>query len=387
MARLVLRRGTESRLRAGHPWIYRTQVADLKGFTRAGEAVDVVDAGGRFVGRGFYNPRPSLCCRLLTRRDETIDAEFFVRRLEAAREYRRAAGLVTDAYRLCWSEADALPGLVVDRYGPVSVMQCLTLGMSGVHEWIEAALDRMFPDGRVHRQDDATAARLEGFEPRQDPPDAELVITEGDCRFAVTPGAGHKTGLYLDQVVNRRLAARHAAGRRILDAFCYSGAFACHLLRAGATHALLLDSSADALALARRNLELNGVAGQAELRDGNAFDVLRELEAAGERFGAIVLDPPPFTRRKDAVEAAARGYKEINIRALRLLEPSGVLATFSCSHHITPALFEEICRDAAGDAGIHPRHLHTLTQSPDHPILLTVPESRYLTGLLLQRPA
>jgi len=387
MARLVLRRGAESRLRAGHPWIYRTQVADLKGFTRAGEAVDVIDAGGRFVGRGFYNPRPSLCCRLLTRRDETIDAEFFVRRLEAAREYRRAAGLVADAYRLCWSEADALPGLVVDRYGPVSVVQCLTLGMSGVHEWIEAALGRMFPDGRVHRQDDATAARLEGFEPRQDPPDAELVITEGDCRFAVTPGAGHKTGLYLDQVVNRRLVARHAAGRRILDAFCYSGAFACHLLRAGATHALLLDSSADALALARRNLELNGVAGQAELREGNAFDVLRELEAAGERFGVIVLDPPPFTRRKDAVGAAARGYKEINIRALRLLEPSGVLATFSCSHHITPSLFEEICRDAAGDAGIHPRHLRTLTQSPDHPILLTIPESRYLTGLLLQRLA
>ena len=387
MARLVLRRGAESRLRAGHPWIYRTQVADLKAFTRAGEAVDVVDAGGRFVGRGFYNPRPSLCCRLLTRRDETIDAEFFVRRLEAAREYRRAAGLVADAYRLCWSEADALPGLVVDRYGPVSVMQCLTLGMSGVHEWIETALGRMFPDGRVHRQDDATAARLEGFEPRQDPPDAELVITEGDCRFAVTPGAGHKTGLYLDQVVNRRLVARHATGRRTLDAFCYSGAFACHLLRAGATHALLLDSSADALALARRNLELNGAAGQAELREGNAFDVLRELEAAGERFGVIVLDPPPFTRRKDAVGAAARGYKEINIRALRLLEPSGVLATFSCSHHITPSLFEEICRDAAGDAGIHPRHLRTLTQSPDHPVLLTIPESRYLTGLLLQRLA
>ena len=387
MARLVLKRGAESRLRAGHPWIYRTQVADLKGFTRAGEAVDVVDAGGRFVGRGFYNPRPSLCCRLLTRRDETIDVEFFVRRLEAAREYRRAAGLVADAYRLCWSEADALPGLVVDRYGPVNVVQCLTLGMSGVHEWIEAALGRMFPDGRVHRQDDATAARLEGFEPRQDPPDVELVITEGDCRFAVTPGAGHKTGLYLDQVVNRRLVARHAAGRRILDAFCYSGAFACHLLRAGATHALLLDSSADALALARRNLELNGMAGQAELREGNAFDVLRELEAAGERFGVIVLDPPPFTRRKDAVGAAARGYKEINLRALRLLEPSGVLATFSCSHHITPSLFEEICRDAAGDAGIHPRHLRTLTQSPDHPVLLTIPESRYLTGLLLQRLA
>src|SRR5215510_13514334 len=270
MARLVLKRGAEARLRAGHPWIYRTQIADLQGFSKAGEAVEVVDAGGHFVGRGFYNPRPSLCCRLLTRRDEAIDAEFFARRLQAAWEYRRTAGLVADAYRLCWSEADALPGLVVDRYGSMSVMQCLTLGMSDIHGWIEGALGRLFPDGRVRRQDDATAARLEGFEPRQDPAGEEIMVAEGDCRFAVTPGAGHKTGLYLDQVVNRR----------VVDAFCYSGAFACHALQAGATQAILLDSSADALALARRNLELNGVAGRASLREGNAFDVLRELEAA-----------------------------------------------------------------------------------------------------------
>src|SRR5262249_35711015 len=175
----------------------------------------------------------------------------------------------------------------------------------------------------------------------------EILVAEGDCRFAVIPGAGHKTGLYLDQVVNRREVARHAAGRRVLDAFCYSGAFACHALQAGAAQAILLDSSPDALALARRrarrNLELNSVMDRASVREGNAFDVLRELEAAGERFGVIVLDPPPFTRRKDAVEAAARGYKEINLRALRLLEPGGILATFSCSHHITPSHFEDIC--------------------------------------------
>jgi 23S rRNA (cytosine1962-C5)-methyltransferase len=387
MARLVLKRGAESQIRAGHPWIYRTQVADLKGFSRAGEAVEVLDAGGRFLGRGFYNPRPSLCCRLLTRRDEAVDAGLFQRRLEAAWEYRRGAGLVSDAYRLCWSEADGLPGLVVDRYGATSVVQCLTLGMWQSEEWIAGALERLFPDGRIHRQDDATAARLEGFAPRQSQAGEEIVVTEEDCRFGVTPGAGHKTGLYLDQVANRSLVARHAAGRRMLDAFCYSGAFACHALKAGATRAVLLDSSSEALALAQRNLDLNGVSDLAELREGNAFDVLRELEAAGERFGIVVLDPPPFTRRKDAVEAAARGYKEINIRALRLLERRGVLATFSCSHHITPARFEEICRDAAGDAGVQPRLLGTLGQHRDHPVLLTIPESRYLTGLLLERTA
>ena len=384
MGRLVLKRGAEQRIRAGHPWIYRTQVADLKGFSQAGEAVEVLDSGGLYLGQGFYNPRPSLCCRLLTRHDEAIDAEFFMRRLEAACEYRRTAGLISDAYRLCWSEADGLPGLVVDRYGPVSVVQCLTLGMSRAADWIAAALAQLFPDGRVHRLDEATAARLEGFEPRQDPAGTELVITEGGCRFGVTPGSGHKTGLYLDQAENRALITRHAAGRRMLDAFCFSGAFACHAIRSGATEAMLLDSSADALALARRNLELNGAADRAVLKEGNAFDLLRGLEAAGERFGLAVLDPPPFTRRKDSIDAAARGYKEINIRGLRLLEPGGVLATFSCSHHITPGLFEDICREAAGDAGVTVRVLRSLTQSRDHPVLLTVPESRYLTGLLLE---
>lgn len=385
MARLILKRGEDARLRAGHPWIYRSQVADLKGFSRAGEAVEVLDAAGHYLGQGFYNPRPSLCCRLLTRRNEAIDADFFRRRLEAAWEYRRASGLIADAYRLCWSEADELPGLVVDRYGPVSVVQCLTLGMWEAAEWIEAALHRLFPDGTVHRQDEATAARLEGFVARQDPAGPELVVTEDGCRFGVTAGGGHKTGLYLDQAGNRALVARHAAGRRMLDAFCFSGGFACHALRARASQAVLLDSSPDALGLARRNLELNGLSDRAELKEGNAFDLLRELEAGGGRFGLVVLDPPPFTRRKDSVGAAARGYKEINIRALRLLERGGVLATFSCSHHISPGTFEDICRDAAGDAGVQVRLLDTLSQRRDHPVLLTVPESRYLTGLLLER--
>jgi 23S rRNA (cytosine1962-C5)-methyltransferase len=360
-------------------------VADLKGSWSAGVAVEVTDATGRYLGRGFYSPRSSLVCRLLTRADEAVNAALIRRRLEAALEWRRGASLVTPAYRLCWSEADGLPGLVVDRYGPVSVIQCLTLGMARNADWIREALTAIFPDGRVVRVDDPTAARIEGFDAvRETPPEAELVIEEGQGRFAVTLGAGQKTGLYLDQRDNRLLAAGLAQGRRVLDAFCYGGGFACHALLAGAERALLLDSSADALALAGRNLALNGVEARAELVSGNAFDGLRGLEARGERFGLVVLDPPPFTRRKDAVEAAARGYKEINIRGLRLLERGGRLATFSCSHHVTPAMFEEICRQAAGDAGVRTRVLATLTQSRDHPIILTIPESRYLTGLLLE---
>jgi 23S rRNA (cytosine1962-C5)-methyltransferase len=386
MATLILRRGAERRIRAGHPWIYRGEVADLKGAWSAAGAVDVTDSTGRHLGRGFYSPRSTLVCRLLTRSGEAVDAALYHRRLEAAREYRRAAGLAGAAYRLCWSEADGLPGLVVDRYGPVSVVQCLTLGMARTADWVREALDRLFPGDPVLRLDDPTAARIEGFEPVRESHETELIVEEGPARFAVSLGSGHKTGLYLDQRDNRLLVAGLARGRRMLDAFSYAGGFACQALLAGADSALLVDSSADALALAHRNLALNALEGRAFVGSGNAFDALRELEARGERFGLVVLDPPPFTRRKDAVAAAARGYKEINLRGLRLLERGGLLATFSCSHHVTPALFEDICRQAAGDAGLHVRILATLTQSRDHPVLLTVPETHYLTGLLLQLP-
>jgi 23S rRNA (cytosine1962-C5)-methyltransferase len=392
----VLKRGGDRRLCAGHPWIYRSEIADVQGPVSPGDVVEIASLDGRFLGRGYYNPRPALSCRMLTRRrDEAVDAELVLRRLALAKAYRRLTGLEADAYRLCWSEADGLPGLIVDRYATISVVQCLTLGMVRMAAWVNDALEQLFPGQAIHRTDDPTAARIEGFVPLRSPEPVpgegadedhaggSVVITEGECRFAVDLPA-HKTGFYLDQRENRLLVAVHAAGRRLLDAFCYTGAFACHGLRAGAREAVLIDSSPGALRGARRNLELNGVAARAHLQEQNAFDGLRALETAGQRFGLIVLDPPPFTRRKNALEAASRGYKEINLRGLRLLEAGGLLATFSCSHHVTPALFEGICRGAAGDAGVGVRVLAVLSQSRDHPVLLTVPETRYLTGLLLQ---
>lgn len=397
MGTIVLTRGEHARLRAGHPWIYRGEVADARRPWAPGDLVDVFAAGGQYVGRGTYNPRTSLACRLFTRRQEPVDPAFVLARLRAALAYRESAGLVASAYRLCWSEADGLPGLVVDRYAHVSVIQCLTLGMSRLIGAVAAAVHALFPDGRMYQLDDLTAARVEGFEPVRgwlaadgavaagSPDEAgEIVVTEGTCRFALRIGRGQKTGLYLDQRDNRRLVASLAAGRRMLDAFCYTGSFACHALAAGASRAVLLDSSAEALAGAMRNLELNGLADRAETMEANAFDGLRALGQARERFGLVVLDPPPFTRRKDTLEAAARGYKEINIRGLRLLERGGVLATFSCSHHVTPGLFESMCREAAADAGVPVRLQQTLGQSRDHPVLLHVPETRYLTGLLLE---
>jgi 23S rRNA (cytosine1962-C5)-methyltransferase len=417
VAEIVLKRGSDQRVRAGHPWVFRGEIGDLRGTWRPEEPVVVRDAAGRRLGQGHYNPRTSLAVRLLTRGEESVDADWFAARLAAALAYRRAHGLIADAYRLCWSEADGLPGLVVDRYGDLAVVQCLTLGMAKAVTAIAAGLEALFPGGGVFRADDPTAARLEGFPPRREwlstPPDApaavappgsppgeppgdppgyppadpnERLVAEGRCRLAVVPGGGQKTGLYLDQRENRAAVAAHGRERRVLDAFCYGAAFACHALTAGARAARCIDSSPDALALAARNLALNGLEARAELVEANAFDELRRLERAGERFGLVVLDPPPFTRRKDTLEAAARGYKEINLRGLRLLEPGGVLATFSCSHHVSPATFEAICRDAAADAGVPVRVLAVLGQSRDHPVALTIPESRYLTGLLLEAP-
>jgi 23S rRNA (cytosine1962-C5)-methyltransferase len=232
------------------------------------------------------------------------------------------------------------------------------------------------------------AAGLEGFAAERGwvdraGPDS-VVVEEDGVKLRVTLGGGHKTGLYLDQRVNHRRVADFAAGHSVLDAFAYTGAFACHALVRGARDAVCLESSHEAIAGARENFALNGVSDRAEIVAGNVFDELRRLEREGARFGLIVMDPPPFARSRAALDAAARGYKEINLRAMRLLAPGGRLATFSCSHHVSEAAFEEICQDAAADAGVTFRVLEKLTQAPDHPILLTVPETRYLKGLLVE---
>ena len=378
---LRLKRGHDRPL--SHPWIFKGDVAGVSAVDPGG-VVTVIDSMGRFVGRGFFNPRPALCCRILTRVDEPIDAGFFTRRVSESVGRRGSENLA----RLIWSEGDGLPWLVVDRYGDVAVLQCLTLGTSRARTTIVTALRGAIGDVPVFNADDETGAKLEGFAPARgwldrSGPDA-VVAEEDGVKLRVTVGGGHKTGLYLDQRVNHRLLADGAAGKLMLDAFAYSAGFACHALVRGASGAVCIESSPEALALARENFALNGVADRAELVAGNVFDELRRIERDGTRFGLIALDPPPFARSRTAVDAAARGYKEINLRAMRLLEPGGRLATFSCSHHVSEQAFEEICRDAASDARVTLRVVERLTQAPDHPVLLTVPETRYLKGLLLE---
>jgi 23S rRNA (cytosine1962-C5)-methyltransferase len=384
---LRLKRGHEAA--RTHPWIFKGDVADASD-VEPGSAITVVDAGGRFVGRGFYNPRPALCCRILTWTDDPLDAGFFRRRLETAVGLR-GRGQLQGAPTLCrlvWSEADGLPGFVVDRYGPVLITQCLTLGMARARPVLTAALSEIFPDTWVFDMDDPHAAQLEGFSaalgwaggsgPRT------VRVVESGVTFEVTIGIGHKTGLYLDQRENRARVGALARDRDVLDAFSYNAGFACHALRGGARRVACIESSPEAISAARQNLEINGFTAQAEIRASNVFDELRRLEREGARFGVVVLDPPPFARSRAALDAAARGYKEINLRALRLLEPGGSLFTFSCSHHVSDTMFEEVCREAAADAGVRVRVAERLGQAHDHPVLLSIPETRYLKGLQLE---
>jgi len=369
-----------------HPWIFKGDVADVSD-AEPGGVVTVVDSAARFVGRGHYNPGPALCCRLLTRRDEPIDAAFFARRIGAARA-RRGAVPATAARRLVWSEGDDLAGLVVDDYAGTLVVQCSTLGMARARDDILAALGLVLGERPVFGVDDPVAARREGFPPRHDwltaPGDARAVVDETGVRLGVTFGVGHKTGLYLDQRQNRLRAHTLAAGGDVLDAFSYTAAFACHALAGGVRRAVCLESSPEAIAAARENLALNGGGARADVRAVNAFDELRRLEREGARFDLVILDPPAFARGRGTVVAAARGYKEINLRALRLVTSGGHLMTFSCSHHVSDEHFEAICRDAAVDAGVSVRVVDILGQADDHPVLLEVPETRYLKGRLLQ---
>jgi 23S rRNA (cytosine1962-C5)-methyltransferase len=369
-----------------HPWVFKGDVADV-GAVEPGGVVTVLDSTARFVGRGHYNPGPALCCRILTREDEPIDAAFFARRIAAARA-RRGHVIETAARRLVWSEGDDLAGLVVDDYAGTLVMQCSTLGMARARDDVLAALRLVLGERPVFSVDDPGAARREGFVPRHgwltEPGEAAVVIDDAGVRLRVTFGTGHKTGLYLDQRQNHARARTLAAGRDVLDAFSYTAAFACHALAGGARRVVCLESSPDAIVAARDNLVLNDAAERADVRAVNVFDELRRLDRDRARFDLVILDPPAFARGRTTVEAAARGYKEINLRALRLLPAGGHLMTFSCSHHVSDAHFEAICREAAADAGVSVRVLEVLGQADDHPVLLEVPETRYLKGRLLE---
>ncbi len=386
--RVVLRKGRDRRLKAGHLWVYAGEIQKTDDGLSPGDAVEVVDHRGRFLARGYYNPASSITVRLLTRsRDEAPDAALLRRRIAQAVAYRRHFYDAGESCRLVFSEGDLLPGLTVDRYGPCLAVQIATLGMDRVRDDIVSALqDAVHPRGIYERSDLPTRLR-EGLEARtallsgEVPEEMEVILDE--LRFLVRLRAGQKTGLYLDHRFNRRALQPHARGRRVLDVFCNTGSFGLYALKAGAERCTGIEISAECLDLARRNAALNGFEDRCEWIEGNAFDHLRALDHAKERFDLIVLDPPAFTKSARATEAAVRGYKEINLRALRLAAPGAIIATSSCSYHLGPEEFLEVLRDAAADAGRDATLVEMRGQAPDHPIHLSVPETRYLKFALL----
>lgn len=372
-----------ARWRQGHPWIYRSDVLTT-GRTPAG-SVRVTDRSGRFLGQALFSPASEIRLRLLTREEEPVTGAWWRARVEAAAARRAGLTPETTAYRVVHAEGDGLPSLVVDRYGDVVVAQILSAGLEAVRPLVlEAIREVLRPEGVLLRND-ASVRRHEGLpleivEVQGSVPET-LEVRECGIRYLVSPRAGQKTGAFLDQRDNRVLMGRLAQGDA-LDVFTYQGLFALHVgLRCAGV--LAVDSSTAALDLARRNAELNGRR-NVEWREANAFDLLRALEREGRTFGTIVLDPPAFAKQKSAVPRALAGYKEINLRALRLLEPGGVLYTASCSFHVDRAAFLGMLAAAAADSGRRVALERVTGQSGDHPELLTVPETGYLKGAVLR---
>jgi 23S rRNA (cytosine1962-C5)-methyltransferase len=376
--------------RLGHPWVYAGEIEQIPPAAGDGDVVRVADSRGRFLGMAYLNRASKITLRYLSSRDEAIDAAWWQAQLQAALARRRHLPKLdqTNALRLANAEADGLPGLIVDRYAETLVVQFLALGLETWRHAIVAALQELVAPASVYERSDVAVRGLEGLPERSgllagvEPP--ELVeIYEGPARLLVDIRNGQKTGMYLDQRRNRAAAGSYAQGARLLNCFAYSGAFGVHAGLYGAAEVVNADISAAACALAERNMALNGLAERHRAVEANCFDLLRSYSDGGERFDMVILDPPAFTKSRGAVEGALRGYKEINLRAMRLLS-GGILVTCSCSQHIDDATFLEMLRAAARDARREVRILEHRGQGPDHPMLLRAPETRYLICIIAE---
>ncbi len=385
---VVLRRGREQRLRSGHLWVYEGEVEQVVGNPAPGDVVDVRSGRNELLGRGFYSPKSTIRVRLLTDRDEPVDEAFFERRLREAVNLRQRVVSGTSVYRLVYGEGDLLPGLVVDRYNDLLVMQTLTVGMDVRKELLADLLVGLVGARAVYLRNDPHTRELEGLPRHQGflRGEADLLqeVQEGPARFLVDVQRGHKTGWFCDQRENRLSVAGLAAGGEALEVFCYTGAFGVHAALAGARSVLGIEASEEAVQLARQNARLNGVLDRCEYRVANAFDELRALARAGRQFDWAVLDPPAFARRKEAVPRALVGYRDVNLWALKLLRPGGFLVTCSCSYHVDEASLWAVVLDAARDAGRRLRLVEQRWQARDHPALAAMPETRYLKCFVLQ---
>ena len=374
----------EDRIRRGHPWVYRSDVVEVA--AAAGDVVEVRTTRDRPLGYGLYSDRSEISLRMLTRGAEPPDEQFWRGRLDAAIRYRASLNIDASAYRLVHGEADLLPGLVVDRYGDFLVLQALAQATDRMAGELTRMLTELLEPAGILARNDPRVRLLEGLEQRVDVlhgtvPDA-IEVREGRIVYDVDPYRGQKTGLFLDQRENRVAAARYAHGR-LLDAFSYNGGFALALAPA-CDEVLAIDISEEAVARIVANARRNGIA-NIKARAMNVFDELRELERRAERFDTIVLDPPAFAKNKAAVRKALSGYKEINLRALKLLGPGGFLVTCSCSYNVSEAAFAEVLAEAAIDARADVVVVERRMQARDHPVMITIPETHYLKCFVLRK--
>jgi 23S rRNA (cytosine1962-C5)-methyltransferase len=391
LRRIVLKAGREKSLLRRHPWVFSGAIDEVEGAPQAGDTVAIVTWRGEFLAYGAYSPQSQIRARVWSfDRDASIDAAFFRDAIRRAVAYRNAVvGSKSSAVRLVHGESDGLPGLIVDRYHDTAVMQCSSAGADRWRDVVAGALIEHGGCARVFERSDLEVRALEGLAERSgvvrgDAPPAAILIDEGDARYLVDVRHGQKTGFFLDQRESRAQVRQAARGRDVLDVFCYSGGFTVAALLGGAHSATALDSSAAALEQARKNLLAGGLADRGvEWIEGDAFAALRRLHAQGRRYDLIVLDPPKFAPTEKHVARAARAYKDVNLWALRLLRPAGLLFTFSCSGGVGEALFQSIVAGAALDADVACRIVSRLSAAADHPVALNFPEGAYLKGLVL----
>lgn len=389
---LILKPGRDKSVLARHPWVFSGAVDRVEGNPESGESVLVRDASGLALGWAAYSPASSIRARMWNLDlEDLVDDGYFSQRIELA--ITRRSALVpaeeTNALRLVHGESDGLPGLVVDRYADVLVVQILTAGMEFWRETIVEALVQLTGIQAVVERSDVDVRNLEGLKARSGVLHGKvpgpIEIFENGLRFIVDVVNGQKTGFYIDQRRNRHRVGQLAAGREVLNCFCYTGGFSVYALAHGAKNVTSVDSSVEALEMGRRHVEINGLPlEKAAWIEGDVFKVLRTLRDQGSSFDMVILDPPKFAPTAAQAERAARGYKDINLLGLKLLKPGGILATFSCSGGISTELFQKIVAGAALDAGMDAQIVQTLTQGPDHPVALAFPEGAYLKGLILQ---
>ncbi len=389
---LKLKPNAKSRALGGHPWVFANEVETLLPPAHDGEVVECRDRTGRYIGSGIYNSKSQIIWRRLTREKSTLDAAWIKGALERAIARREVTNAKSQTpkeavRRLVWSESDELPGVVVDQFGDALVVQIQTLAMEKRVGIISDALQELLAPAEIIFRNDATIRRLEGLpletHTRSGQPWAPRWVKIDGFEYWLDLLGGQKTGFYLDQRAQHAVFAKYCVGKRVLDAFCNQGAFALHAARAGATEVLGLDSAEDAIAAAQRNAERNGV--KASFVVANVFDWFNDPARGVEpKWDAIVLDPPPFAKSKSALEGALRGYKEINLRAMQRLAPGGVLATYTCSHHMHDTELRDVLAQAAADARRRVHVLEWAHQPADHPVLATMPESEYLRGYIVR---